>query len=73
MSGHSRVGVDELAHLVCRGGWPQAVLAKSPRVAYVKSSSYVDEVVHEDVHRVDGVERNPDRVRNLLKSLARNI
>jgi predicted AAA+ superfamily ATPase len=39
----------------------------------MKSSSYVDEVVHEDVHRVDGVERNPDRVRNLLKSLARNI
>ena len=29
--------------------------------------------MHEDVHRVDGVERNPDRVRNLLKSLARNI
>ena len=73
VSGHSRVGVDELAHLVCRGGWPQAVLAKTPRAAYVKSSSYVDEVVHEDVHRVDGVERNPDRVRNLLKSLARNI
>ena len=73
VSGHSRVGIDELAHLVCRGGWPQAVLAKSPRAAYMKSSSYVDEVVHEDVHRVDGVERNPDRVRNLLKSLARNI
>ena len=73
LSGHSRVGVDELAHLVCRGGWPQAELAKSPRAAYMKSSSYVDEVVHEDVHRVDGVERNPDRVRNLLKSLARNI
>ncbi len=44
-----------------------------PRAAYVKSSSYVDEVVHEDIHRVDGIERNPDRVRNLLKSLARNI
>ena len=41
--------------------------------AYVKSSSYIDEVVHEDVHRVDGVECNPDRVKNVLKSLARNI
>ena len=73
VTGRARVGVDELAHLICRGGWPQAVLAKTPRAAYMKSSSYVDEVVHEDVHRVDGVERNPDRVRNLLKSLARNI
>ena len=73
VSGRSSIGVNEIAHLVCRGGWPQAVLAKTPRAAYMKSSSYVDEVVHEDVHRVDGVERNPDRVRNLLKSLARNI
>ena len=73
VSGRSSIGVDEIAHLVCRGGWPQAVLAKTPRAAYMKSSSYVDEVVHEDVHRVDGVEHNPDRVRNLLKSLARNI
>ena len=73
VTGRSRVGTDELAHLVCRGGWPQAVLAKTPRAAYVKSASYVDEVVHEDVHRVDGIKRNPDRVRNLLKSLARNI
>ena len=73
VAGQSRVGTDELAHLVCRGGWPQAVLAKSPRAAYLKSASYIDEVGHEDVHRVDGVERTPDRVRNLLKSLARNI
>ena len=71
--GQSRIGIDDIAHLVCRGGWPQAVLAKTPRAAYLKSSSYVDEVVHEDIHRVDGIERNPDRVRNLLKSLARNI
>ncbi len=71
--GQSRIDIDDIAHLVCRGGWPQAVLAKTPRAAYLKSSSYVDEVVHEDIHRVDGIERNPDRVRNLLKSLARNI
>ena len=73
VSGHAKLELEDLAHVICRGGWPEAVLAKSPRAAYLKSSSYVDEVVHEDVHRVDGVERNPDRVRNLLKSLARNI
>ncbi len=71
--GQSRIDIDDIAHLVCRGGWPQAVLAKTPRAAYLKSSSYVDEVVHEDIHRVDRIERNPDHVRNLLKSLARNI
>ena len=73
VSANAKVGIDELAHAICRGGWPEAVLAKTPRSAYLKSSSYVDEVVHEDVHRVDGVDRNPDRVRNVLRSLARNI
>jgi len=73
VSGRANLEFEDLAHVICRGGWPEAVLAKSPRAAYMKSSSYVDEVVHEDVHRVDGIERNPDRVRNVLKSLARNI
>ncbi len=73
ISAHAKLGLDELAHVICRGGWPESVLAKTPRAAYMKAASYVDEVIHEDVHRVDGVERNPDRVRNVLRSLARNI
>ena len=73
VTAHSRLGLEDLAHAICRGGWPESVLAKTPRAAYMKAASYVDEVIHEDVHRVDGVERNPDRVRNVLRSLARNI
>jgi predicted AAA+ superfamily ATPase len=73
VTAHSRLGLEDLAHVICRGGWPESVLAKTPRAAYMKAASYVDEVIHEDVHRVDGVERNPDRVRNVLRSLARNI
>lgn len=73
VSGRAKLALEDLAHVICRGGWPESVLAKTPRAAYMKAASYVDEVIHEDIHRVDGVERNPDRVRNVLKSLARNI
>lgn len=69
----SAVTIPDLSHLVCRGGWPEAVLAKTPRVAYQKSINYVEAVINEDVHRVDGVERNPALVRLVLRSLARNI
>ena len=69
----SKVSVPDYAHLICRGGWPEAVLAKSARVAYQKSINYVEAVINEDVHRVDGVERNPALVRLVLRSLARNI
>lgn len=73
ISATSKVTVPDYAHLICRGGWPEAVLAKSHRVAYQKSINYVEAVINEDVHRVDGVERNPALVRLVLRSLARNI
>jgi predicted AAA+ superfamily ATPase len=34
---------------------------------------YVEAIINQDVSRVDGVEKNPERVRLLLRSLARNI
>lgn len=39
VSARSRLGIEDLAHVICRGGWPEAVLAKTPRAAYMKSAS----------------------------------
>lgn len=60
----------EVAYLICRGGWPQAVNLKGD-VALDQTFAYVDAVVNSDVSRVDGVSRDPARVRRLLKSYAR--
>ena len=68
----SKLSVPDIARLACRGGWPEAVFladAPSRRIA----RNYVRAIVEEDVHRVDGVERNPERVMQLMKSLARNV
>jgi hypothetical protein len=68
----SALSIPDIARLVCRGGWPEAVFladAPSRRIA----RNYVRAIVEEDIHRVDGVERNPGRVMQLLKSLARNV
>jgi predicted AAA+ superfamily ATPase len=63
--------IEQIAHAICRGGWPAAVISgnQSPRIAM----NYVDSIINSDVHRVDGVEKDPERVRFLLHSLARNI
>jgi predicted AAA+ superfamily ATPase len=37
------------------------------------SVDYVEAIIHQDISRVDGIEKNPNRVRLLLRSLARNI
>lgn len=64
--------IDDIAYLTCRGGWPWATLI-SKEVALDQAFDYVDSVVNNDIQRVDGVRRNPERARLLLRSYARNI
>ena len=59
-----------IAYLICRGGWPQAV-AQEGEIALDRAFDYVDAVVNSDISRVDGVARDPRRVRKLLRSYAR--
>lgn len=68
----SDLSIEQIAFAVCRGGWPQAVKLKE-KSALRMAVNYVDAVINFDVQRVDDVEKNPERVRVLLRSLARNI
>ncbi len=67
----STLTIEHIAHSICRGGWPAAVISRkqSPQMAM----NYVDAVINLDMQSVDGVEKDPERVRVLLQSLARNI
>lgn len=69
--GVSNLTLSRVAELACHGGWPAAARL-DVRQAMRIASSYVDAVVGEDLVRMDGVSRNPDRVRRLVVSLARN-
>jgi hypothetical protein len=68
----SRLTIDDILYVICRGGWP-ASLSMPREYALDVARNYVDALVDEDVSRVDGVERNPQRVHTLLRSLARNV
>ena len=68
----SNLSIEQLAYAVCRGGWPASIKLKE-RAALRMARNYVEEVINFDIHRVDGVEKNPQRVRKLLESYARNI
>ena len=59
-----------VAGLVCRGGWPQAIGLEGD-LACDPSRNYVDAVTKKDISRVDGVARDEDRARRLLRSYAR--
>ncbi len=68
----SDLNIEEMAFVLCRGGWPASVAQKRP-AALRMAIDYVEAVINYDVSQVDGVEKNPARVRLLLRSLARNI
>ena len=61
----------DIAYLICRGGWPKA-LGTSSDIALQQAIDYFDAVVYSDVNRVDQVKRNPEKVKRLLWSYARN-
>lgn len=67
----SEISIDRLAFLACRGGWPQAVDMRD-EIALDQAMDYYDAVVRSDINRADGVQKNPERVRRLMRSYARN-
>lgn len=71
VEGDSNLSIERLAFLVCRGGWPQAVNMRD-EIALDQAVDYYDAVVHSDINRADNVQKNPERVRRLMRSYARN-
>lgn len=69
--GESDIDLDRLAFLTCRGGWPQAIDMRD-EIALDQAIDYYDAVVNSDINRADGVQKNPERVKRLMRSYARN-
>ena len=63
--------LEELVELVMRGGWPGS-LGKTSRQALVIPRQYVENVIDIDMAKLDGIERDPVKIRKCLRSLARN-
>ncbi|MBE5897891.1 MAG: ATP-binding protein [Lachnospiraceae bacterium] len=72
ISGTDNHTIDDIAFLICRGGWPSA-LERTEKVALRQAFDYYDGVVNDDISRVDDIKRNPERTKRLMKSYSRNI
>lgn len=68
----SDLSIEKIAFALCRGGWPASV-QRDQAPALRMARDYVEAVINYDVSRVDNIEKNPERVRLLLRSLARNV
>ena len=71
IDGMNNLSIENLAFLICRGGWPHAVGMKE-KPALLQAEDYYEEVIKSDINRADGVSKNPERVKRLMRSFARN-
>lgn len=71
LRGNSKLTLDDIAFLICRGGWPMAIDAPED-VALQQAIDYYDAVVNEDISRIDGARKENAYVKRLMRAYARN-
>lgn len=69
--GKSSLKLNDIAFLTCRGGWPKASDKGFEKSALRQSINYFEAIVRTDISRVDDVERDEQRTRRIMRSLAR--
>lgn len=71
LRGNSKLTLDDIAFLICRGGWPMAIDVPED-VALQQAIDYYDAVVNEDISRIDGARKENAYVKRLMRAYARN-
>ena len=72
IQGINSLDIEKVAYLTCRGGWPRTIFMEE-EIALEQAFDYYDAVVNRDISEADGISRNPERVKNLMRAYARNI
>lgn len=65
--------VDDYARVICRGGWPEAVVSESRGDAGRMARDYVLELLDSNINEMDGIRRNRTWMRQIMRSYARNV
>lgn len=75
VEGHSDLRLEDIAECIVRGGWPRT-MDKSMRVAHRQMAGYCESILNtsvpSDEDRGKEVSRDPERMRQILRSLSRN-
>ena len=69
----STLTLEDLFFAVCRGGWPRCLAIKGRESKLEIAKDYYNQIYRKDISAIDGVNRNPEWMRALLWSYARNM
>lgn len=65
------VSLNKIIDLIIRGGWPGS-LKLSTKQASILPKEYINAIIEDDVYRMQGPKRDRNKMKLLLRSLARN-
>lgn len=65
------VSLNKIIDLIIRGGWPGS-LKLSTKQAAILPKEYINAIIEDDVYRMQGPKRDRNKMKLLLRSLARN-
>lgn len=69
----SNLSIDDLIFAACRGGWPESITINDKEAQLLIPKDYFNQIYTKDMFSVDNVKRNPQIMKAILKSYARNI
>ena len=69
----SELSKDDIKHVICRGGWPRSLNFVSKKAQLMISKDLFEQTCNVDISNIDGVKKNPNWAKTILKSYARNI
>lgn len=65
------VNLKDIIEYIIRGGWPGNINTPIEQASLLPIQ-YIDAIIDDDAYRIDGTKRNKDKMKLLLRSLARN-
>lgn len=69
--GVNNLNLEDIAFLICRGGWPYTTM-QDKALALDQVKYYYDAVTRSDISRADGIRRNPETAKRIMRSYARH-
>jgi uncharacterized protein len=64
--------IEDIAYLICRGGWPQSINSSIEQAIYTVNQ-YVQSIYNNDINELGDTKTDPHRVESFLKSYSRNV
>lgn len=64
--------IEDIAYLICRGGWPQSLNSSQEQAIYT-TDQYVQSIYNNDINEFGESKTDPHRVESFLKSYSRHV